>query len=332
MNDYKLKLEVFKLTLNASNSVEDPNFRDMFSLKFSEGQRELNNIELFVNYNRFLSQSLDNKGEYHQINKKSKRAFSLSKLPKLNSKNQYVYGFVKGGFKGDNKTSSNIIDKNESESLDNKVIDNQHFFILYTPLESDTGFLIFQSYPQESIRLEFVNFISRYIFKHGKTYRKPKIQPYLTKAIKDEFKEGAIISQMTFTDKVMSNVLSNSRSFSNEPSHYKVKVVIEPSGEGKLTYKNFNDFNFFDKFKNKVILGKPLNDYFKKKGQLSKSGDKTPFTINGGDDILPIVRLGSGYLNDKGTPNFESVKKYSFELLKDIKEEFYENNKSLIIE
>lgn len=331
MNDYKLKLEVFKLTLKETDKIDDPNFRNLFNLKFLDREEEIDDAELLGRYNKFLSEELDNKGEYHQINRKSKRAFSLSNAPTLNSKENYVYGFVKGGFKGDNKTSSSIKDKDNSESLDNKVINNEHFFLLYTPLNSNIGFLIFQSYPQESIRLEFVNFLSKNIFRHRGSYNKIEAEAYLTKSIKDEFKNGATVSRMTFTDRVLKDVISEKKSFANEPDQYRIKVVIEPIGENKLSYNNFDRFSFFEKIKNKKVFNKTLGSYAKKKGQLSKNGDKTAFTIGGTEDILPIVRLGSGYLDDKEIPNFESIKKYCFKLLEEVKDEFYEQNKPIAL-
>ncbi len=331
MKDYKLKIEVFKLRLNNNvEKVTDPTFRDLFKLKYLE-DTELSDEDLFLKFNKDLSNKLDNKGEYHQLGKKAKKAFSVLEIPTLSSKGQYVYGLLKGGVKGDNKTSSDISDKNRSESLDNKVINNKHFFLLYTPLESNVGFLIFQSYPQENIRIDFATFLSRNIFKHGIIYNKIHVEPFLPEEIKEEFKTGATISQLTFTDRVLSNNLSDQLTIQNGTSHYRVKVIIEPTGEGELSLEKL-DKDFISSIREKMAFGIPLKRFDKSGGKIKKDGRETTFKLGGIDEILPVIHLGEAYVDKQENPIFKEVKNYSVNLLEKIKKEFYEKTKASLIE
>ena len=327
MEDYRLKIEVFKITLNHNEEkITDPNFRNFLDLKFSKKEKDLSDSDLFIEFNTDLSNKLNNKGEYLQIGKGSKRAFSVLNLPILDSKNQYIYGVLKGGLKGDNKTSSDFSNKETDESLDDKVINNKHFFLLYLPLESNVGFVFFQGYPQENIRLEFLNFLSRNVFKLGRSYNKIHQEPYLPKELKTEFSKGASISQLTFSDRVLSSDLSGKGTYTNGPSHYRLKVIIEPVGDGVINVDDFEK-NYLEKFISKTALGKSLKKFNTKKGRIKKNSRETPFKIGGINEILPIIHLGEEYVDERGTPLFNSVKKYCLKVLESIKTEVYKKNK-----
>ena len=331
MSNYKLKVEVFKLTLNHNKEkVSDPSFRDLLHIKFSP-KNDLKDNEIYKVFNKDLSNRLDNKGEYHQVTEKSKRAFSVQNIPQLNSGESYLFGVLKGGVKGDNKTSSNMTDKDQSDSLDGKVINNEHFFLIYFPLESNTGFVFFQSYPQENIRTDFITFLSRNIFCYERIYHRIKPEAYLPKELKSEFSKGSEVSQLTFTDRILSSDLSGEGSFTNGPSHYSVKVIIEPR-DGKIKTDTFEK-KFLEKIIGNSALGKKLEKFAKRRGKLKKGGQETAFKIGGVDEILPIVQLGSEYIDTKtGKPNYESLRKYCLNLLTSIKNDFYKNSKRSIID
>eukprot|EP01090_Pellita_catalonica_P014902 TRINITY_DN389_c0_g2_i1.p1 TRINITY_DN389_c0_g2~~TRINITY_DN389_c0_g2_i1.p1 ORF type:complete len:274 (-),score=40.21 TRINITY_DN389_c0_g2_i1:23-844(-) len=258
MDDYKLKIEIFKFKLkHKPEKVLDPSFRDLFSLKYGESE-EISDTELLKKFNTDLSNKLNNKGEYIQIGKKAKKAFSVHELPNLSSENHVSFGVLKGGYKGKNKTSSDFEDKSTNESLDGKVINNEHFFLLYTPLDNNIGFLIFQSYPQENIRLDFATFLVRTIFKHDKTYLNMEVEPFLPEQIKNDFKKGATVSQLMFTDNILAGNLSDKSTILNGPSEYRVKVIIEPTGKGNLKAENL-DNGVFKQIRKLIALKKPLS-------------------------------------------------------------------------
>lgn len=330
MNNYKLKIEVFKFTLkHKPEKVTDPTFRNLFNLKYGKDD-ETKDEELLKEFNIDLSNKLNNGGAYIQIGKKAKKAFSILKLPNLSSESHISSGILKGGYKGNNKTSSDFSNKNDSEPLDGKVINNKHYFLLYTPLESNVGFLIFQSYPQENIRLDFATFLAREIFKHDKMYLNMGIEPFLPKKIKEEFNKGATVSQLTFSDKVLSSSLSKKSSIKNGPSHYNIKVIIEPTGKGNLKAEGL-DSGIFQQIKNLIALKKPLDEFAKTRGKIKKDGRETSFKLGGLDEILPIIQLGEHYLEENDTPKFIEVNKRCLKLLETIKAEFYEKTKSKII-
>ena len=66
MSNYKLKLEVFKLTLKERDRISNPSFRNLFSLKFLDEQEDIEDAKLFNLYNKDLSEKLNNEGAYHQ--------------------------------------------------------------------------------------------------------------------------------------------------------------------------------------------------------------------------------------------------------------------------
>lgn len=330
MSNYKLKIEIFKFTLiHKPEKVSDPTFRNLYNLKYGKDD-ETKDEELLKEFNTDLSNKLNNRGAYIQTGENSTKAFSVSELPNLSSESHISSGILKGGYKGNNKTSSDFVNKNESETLDGKVINNKHYFLLYTPLESNVGFLIFQSYPQENIRLDFATFLTREIFRHDKTYLNMDLEPFLPKKIKEEFNKGATVSQLTFTDKVLSRNLSDKSSIINGPSHYNIKVIIEPTGKGNLKAENL-DNGILQQIKKLVALKKPLNKFEKTRGKIKKDGRETSFKMGGLDEILPIIHLGEDYLEENGTPKFNEVNKRSLKLLETIKEECYEKTKSKII-
>lgn len=331
MNDYKLKVEIFKFNLvHKPEKVSDPSFRDLFNIKYAKDE-EISDNELLKRFNSDLSKKLDNNGAYIEIGKKAQKAFSILQLPNINSKTHITYGVLKGGYKGKNKTSSDFEDKTKDESLDGKVINNEHFFMIYTPLENKVGFLIFQSYPKENIRIDFATFLVRNIFKHDKYYLNMNIEPFLPKQIKDDFQNGSVVSQITFTDNIPATSLSSSKTLIEEPKDYRVKVIIEPVGDGKLSVVNF-DKRFLNKIKKLSALKKPLSKFKKTTGKIKKGGQQTPFTLNGMDEILPILKLESDYLDKNEKPDYDKIRKYCLSLLDKIIDEFYKKTKSKLIE
>ncbi len=327
MKPRKIKIEVFKITLNNdTDRVKNPNFRDLFKKQLLTSDESLTDDELFTKFNESFTKTIDNSGKYYQSSKKAEKAFSVFDVALANVKENYIHGVLKGGFKGDNKTSSNLDDRDKTEKLDDKVINNRHFFLLHAPLGSNVGFLFFQSFSQENIRVDFITFLKRKIFKFERQYNQPDIQPFIAKSIREEFLDGAVVSKITYSQKVLGSVFGE-ETFKTGPSHYNIKVTIEPTGERKKISVNQLEKKFASLLDEKKFLGKALGRFSKKRGVLVNNKKETPFTIGGTDDILPIIYLNEDYIDANNQPKIKEIRLYCEDLLTKIVNEENERTK-----
>ncbi|WP_374462038.1 hypothetical protein [Chryseobacterium taeanense] len=319
--DAKLEIISFKLNPYKKNE-QNFSFLDLFTKKIESS--EIRNI--YQNLVNVLDNPSDS--SYHTVGKK---AFTLiGEKSGYSSNDKYIYGLLKGGALGNGKTKGNVRDKNEEEDLDGNVINDKYFFIIYFPLEDDKGYVLFQSYKDEGIRKVFIDTIMKEIFSLEGEYKKPKIEIFYPKIIKDEFKQNALVKEIKFTDRQLSSKLSDESSFQSIANEFKVEVKITPVGGGVATrlYRRFieslgiqkigdNQLQNFDK--TSIIV---QNEITKK---------VTHFELgNEFEDIKPRIYL-NGRINfdNNELPEYDSLKEYCLGLLNEIKTEDEENLRNI---
>ncbi|OPC28709.1 hypothetical protein BAX97_06525 [Elizabethkingia meningoseptica] len=256
-----------------------------------------------------------------------KKAFTLlGRESGYESKDDVVYGILKGGDLGNGKTKGKLSDKNDEENLDGNVINDKYFFLLYVPMNDYRGYLMFQSYKDEGIRKAFVKTIMKELFSRYKEYRVPKPETFFPQTIKDEFKKNAVVKELKFTDRQLSSSFSNDTSFTSIAEGYKFEVRIVPIGGG---FSPDSVAKVFSMVGLEILGKKTLRRFGKKDVVVQNNVTKKTTHFELGKDfegIKPRIYLANRIqFESNEIPNFESLKAYCLELLDDIKIE--EENK-----
>ncbi|MFP9099023.1 hypothetical protein ACLI09_08210 [Flavobacterium sp. RHBU_24] len=311
-----VKLEVYKFNLNPGrNYAGNITFRDLF-LKVLSVPNNTSNENLFIAFFRALVTTLDT--EYKQIKNKAFTLINTNNETSFNSNNQTIFGILDGGPLGEGKTRRKLSDKNDENALDGNVINDKYFFYIHIPLNSDRGYIMFQVYQQDSIRHEFFNYIFKGLFKHDPDYNMPNFDPYLPQSIKDEFKHGAKVKELKFTEKLLSREIDESASFVSINEEYKIEVKITPV---RSTFGTQFLNSLLTPFLSKEFNNKKLEDFDGKKITLKNRQTKrdATFELDGTGDIMPRIYLHNRIsISPYGVPNFDELKVFCDNLLSEI--------------
>lgn len=315
-NPESVKLEVFTIALkpikgNQNNSLEDV-------LLNTVGINPTNNlfsefVQLFINY-------IDS--GYTEVRNK---AFTLSTDAAeygFDTINENIWGVLKGGPKGSGKTKSPITNREEEEDLGGNVINDKYFFFLHFPLNENKGYLFFQTYGGVSIRGEFIQHITD-LFKIPGKYNKAVPHPILPNCIRDEFKGNSKIIEMNYITNVLSSSLTEESAFANLCAKYHIEISIKPTGDNKITPDKVHILNRI--FSSLSLKDARLSDSVKKKVALQNLATKktSKFEIDT-HDVMPRIYL-NGRINfdDNGIPDFQELKTFCEDLLRELVEGHY---------
>ncbi|HEX8562716.1 MAG TPA: hypothetical protein VF676_07030 [Flavobacterium sp.] len=310
----KVRLEVFKLHLSPRREQRSGivTFRDLFLKKLGASENILD-ADLFQQYVQLFIRTIDT--DYQRVRNK---AFTLINTPGqtgYSAANNTVHGVLEGGLMGEGKTRRNFSNKTDGNPLDGSVINDKYFFYIHTPLDDNTGYLMFQIYQQDSIRAEFVRYIAEHIFKYNPDYNMANYDPYLPQSIKDEFRHSAKVKEVKFSERVLSSELDSSASFTTINESYKVEVKIIPLNStfgmpmldaflGPLLGKTFNNVRLSNFDNKKVTL------------QNRQTGKNATFELDGMGDIMPRIYLHNKIsIDQNGVPDFVELKSFCDTLL-----------------
>ena len=202
------KLEVYKIRLKPTTD-KVVTFRDFFKQKLSN--ITIGDSDLFIDYfNNFISE-IDNADFFKD--KKNQKAFTaydtktrnenpLNDTIRIHSQSQIIEGVVEGGRYGQSRSMANMDNKMEKEKVktDNIILD-KFYFLIYSPLNSNTGIFMLQSYSEDSIKDVFTTFLKPFFSTDG--FYNLCIEAYTPQQYIDEFKKGAALKGISFTKNLL---------------------------------------------------------------------------------------------------------------------------------
>ncbi|MEO5777946.1 MAG: hypothetical protein ABIQ27_13670 [Flavobacterium sp.] len=310
-NPETVKLEVFTIVLKPVADYGNNCFDDLIS------NIDGINIEenLFGEFAQLFINHIDL--AYTEIRSK---AFTLSTNVEefgIDVPNNTIWGVLKGGPKGNGKTKSPLLNRDDEQDLSGDVINDKYFFHLHFPLDSNFGFLFFQIYGGESIRKEFIQHITD-LFKVTRCYNKAVCNPILPNSIRDEFKNNSRVVGLSYNTSVLSNSMTENREFANLCANYNIEITIKPAGENIIPSEKIG-------FMNRILSGLQFNNVAldgsrKKKVVLENlnTNKKSTFELDV-QDVMPRIYLdGKVPLDVNGTPNFLNLKRFCDELLREL--------------
>jgi len=326
MSSYLPKLEVFKITLKPHKNIGET-FKDFCIAKLiPEKKEQKSNEELFVELFRYFVKEID-KDSYYTKNKKGFTAYDTDNPEKskfrFNSSAFHLSGFIEGGVYGLKRSTSNISNKKQKSDIpEDNVVSDRFFFLIHIPLESQYGIMMISSYSISTITSLFIAFIEDLFCLDGHYY-KPEITRYIPDSFKEKYKKESVLKTIKFETITPSKKLGNT---SYEIEDDELIVKVEVSSKKIISSKNAS--NFYNSIKNIKIGEIKLQDFFRKKVDVADMrGQSSSFDIDKEFDPSPKIYLeGKVTFNIDGTPEEDSLFKYSLSLLEEVKKKVYPLN------
>ncbi|MBW8326541.1 MAG: hypothetical protein K0M50_17385 [Prolixibacteraceae bacterium] len=319
------KLEVFKIRLKPTTE-KVVTYRDFFKQKLNHIKAE--DSDLFKDYFDNFIDTVDNNDFFKD--KKNHKAFTaydakkrnenpLNDTIRIHTQSHIIEGVVEGGRYGQSRSMANMANKMKKEKVGTSdIILDRFYFLIYTPLNSDTGILMLQSYSEDSIRDVFTTFIKPFFSTTG--FYHLSIDAYVPKQYIDEFKKGAALKGISFTKNLLIGYIGKGHS-KEELEEFNIRIEIKPNGHKsslkkikeliqKLSPIQFNE-NKLEEFSKRIYLENPKSE---KSAYYDLEKDL--------DAIKPTIYLENRIsMSIEGIPDFVELKDYCFNLLDTLKKE-----------
>ncbi|KAA6302656.1 MAG: hypothetical protein EZS26_001163 [Candidatus Ordinivivax streblomastigis] len=323
------KLNVYILTLN-SKKDEFETFRDLFKLKYNSGVTD----EDSKVFGKYFQDFLNNIGkDDFRKDDKAKKVLGVAKS--VSDETSYsinpmfeqftIEGVLDGGKYGILREYADIDNKDDKQILDGKKAVLDKFYIcLCTPLNSKYGYLLIQSYTEETIQEPLKNFM-RQLFLHEDAFYNIIIEPYVPDRFVEKFQKESKVRLFSYTSKVGVSQILREKKIIVKGQAFEVKIelapidhTLVPSSDELGEILNVVDRKLFD--------GHELGSFKKKVYIADKKERKAHYDIEKElSSIKPTI-----YLEDEGIqvdsvtglPDFIQIKEFCSKLLIDIKKEF----------
>lgn len=320
------RLDLFKIQLKRS----DESFTTFYDFARAHIEEDLKHLDTSRALLQHLTKKFDTDIAKSSVSQKmlclvkdKKINIYSSKKPKFNSTTDIISGVINGGTFGRDGILYNIEDSYDAEKLDrNKGVLSYYYIFLYLPKDYNIGLaMIHSNSSEENITPLFKDFI-RKCFKE-KGYYFPNIDAYCPKSFQENFKNGASIQKISFTQEFIEPIHSNDP-ITKELVEYDIQIIATPKSKNV----NFKNVKKFVKLLNKKIFKvnntqqKSLDKFDKSEVTAKDNSTSTQRTFEWNDrdnDFVPVIYLQEKITkkNPDGSPDFDSLKEYCKKLFKD---------------
>jgi len=321
------KIEFFKIELQPINN---PNltFKDLFKRNYQSFEnRDIANItrnDLMVDFFRHFFHRIDTG---IVVNESKRKAFKAKNFGDdlennsihLMSRRNIIHGIVKGGEYDTGKYLGEIDDPNLNEQRlgANKLITDDFYFLLYTPLDKNVGILVLQTYTRDNITDIFKPFIEK-LFKTRSISNKATASLFMPKALQERFRNNSVVKSFVYSNRFIVNAMDQQ---TIQTGDFTVKVEITSHG-GQVTLNNLPWW--------KRILGqanvnisdndRQLNTFDNQAGYLQSQvveSTLTKFELDDNDfEIKPTIFLRNNInLEENGIPLFSELHDFVLDTL-----------------
>ena len=332
------KLELYILRLNVKKSLEKKVFRDFYrtlSGYSSLGSNKTQEDIFKVFYQDFVSKITQEK---YQKSKTKNKGFTIlvqtvdniskTSLSSPSNANEIISGVLKGGPFGRQSDIGLLSDTSKAAPINtDNIINDQFYFLLYTPFDHSAGVLMVQGYSELKISDVFREHLLDY-FTYGKSIES-EVEYFVPKSFKDEFLKDATLKSFKFT----TGLIIRGGFEDDIPDNYKCEIKVEiidknaniEQNSWKKIIASFGQTLLRISENNQT----KLEDFPKKTARITgNSGRNLPVKIDDDYDVRPVILLSEiGIQNDEtGRPDFIALDTYCRTLLEDIKQEILPTN------
>ena len=338
----KPKLEFYRIKLVPKNG-EYKTFKDfavdeLYQRRPSSDAQIMNKL-----FDHFMNKLVTDTAKSSSIKKqlkliKTNANIHLEHSPRVDVRNNLIYGVINGGRFGRNgMMSDSSADVEEANAFGkNKTILRYYYFLLYLPLDHNEGcFIIHSNSKEETITDMFKVYIER-LFKGG-NYKRTALNMFCPKSFQEEFQNEAIIKSLEFSNTYRDEVFTDN-GIGTYQQLYDVKIEIKPKGGNiSLMAKSrmvnlLRQLGFF-RYRHDT---ESLTSFDRKKMILNSPFSKTDRTFDFDDEsfnVIPVVYLEGriNHYNDDDTPEFNELNQlcqnlFKDEVLPEIRPDLFEQN------
>lgn len=247
----------------------------------------------------------------------------FNERPKVKFPGYIISGVINGGPFGKDRILSNLEKKDKSETiLSTQPVLQYYYIFLYLPLDYHEGFVMVHSDSSEETITQALRSYIAELFKIG-DYNKPNMRVYVPKYFRDEYKDGAILTSMTFVNTEMSADLEDDDPIKDVISEYEVRITLTPKGEAHA------DMSLLEKLKNRFGRNRfgtqefshGLDEYQKCTINTKNAEANSTKTFDWNcreQELSPTVFLKDRVaIGDDGTPIFSDLDKFCHKLFND---------------
>jgi hypothetical protein len=238
----------------------------------------------------------------------------------LMSENNIIHGVIKGGEYDTGKYLGEINDPDADEQRleATKLITDDFYFLLYTPLNNSIGILVLQTYTRDNINDIFKPFIEK-LFKVTGITNKATASIFMPKIIQERFKNNSIVKKFVYSNRFVVNAMDQQ---TMQTGSFTVRVEITSHGD----QVNMNNLPWW-----KRILGRSniniseennmqLEAFANQNGYLQPQvAQSTPtmFELDDNDfEITPTIFLKNNInLEENGIPLFDELHDFVLDTL-----------------
>ena len=239
------------------------------------------------------------------------------------SVNYVIEGIIEGGRYGQTRNQASLKDKKGKKKLNvDDIILDTFYFHIYTPMDSNEGVVMIQSYTEDSIRDVFISFLRTFFSGNG--YYSVTVDPFVPKAYVEKFKEGAKVRGFSFTSNMIIGEDLSTAKKGEQAELFRIRIEADvPEGSDKSLKTILRRLGFLSK---KEFNGKKLEDFktriYLQNTNPSRNANAYYDLEKDLDTIKPTIYLDDEIdTNNDGMPNFEQLKTFCFNLLESVKKE-----------
>ena len=320
------KLNVYILTLNSKNE-SITTFRNLFQFKYAD--KEITDDELFnLYYDDFINKI--GKDEFKKYESSKKVLGIFDDVPgnysvSFDSKKCIIDGILDGGKFGIRRESANIHNKKDKQIIsEGSAVLDKYYFCLCTPLNDKFGFLLIQSYTEETIQSVLKKFLRNFFLIDDKT-NMITFDSYVPIEFIEKFKKEAKISAFSYSSKIDIGSILRDEKYTISGQSFNLKIELLPT---QKTLKPNTEISqdITGALSSVTFMNKILGNFKKKVKITDEKNRNAIYDITKElSTIKPTIYLldaGIEVDSDTGIVNFEQVKEYCLKLLTQVQKEF----------
>lgn len=232
-----------------------------------------------------------------------------------------IEGFVDGGYYGLKRNMSNMDKSEQTEITINKIVTDRYYVYMYFPFTHNVGVLMIEKRGNLTVS-KVVCKVLESVF-HNDAGISCKAVRFFPSQMVQEFRDGAVIDQMTYSRQVSSAVMGEG--VVGEEETYDVTIQIKPRTE-EYSYNRLNALMAKVNAMSFSVLGHQfsLGDFATKKGKLRSEGNASHPTFDVEEDTIRVVKnIPDEYYGEDDSLNRNQIKTFCQKLLRQVSTEVY---------